>query len=350
MPRILGVSTALPRYEVSQEMARLACEKVYRDREDLRRLFRLFDHSGVRKRYTAFPVEYYLSGRSFEERNADFIVQGSHLGLLALRTCLDRAGAKPEQIDHFFTVTTTGLATPSLDALLCLRARFRPETRRWPLFGLGCAGGAGGLIRAGEVLRARPKERAVVLSVELCGQVFSPRAANPVDVVGAALFGDGAAAALVAGDDAGSTKAPRILAAESVLFEDTQHLMGWRFTSDGMRLLLSKDVTAFIRERLKSAVDGFLARSGVAAREVDYWLLHPGGRKVIDAYGETFGLGEDALHWTKSTLANVGNLSSASVLFALSDLLAAERPAPGARALMVALGPGFGAEMLVLGW
>jgi alkylresorcinol/alkylpyrone synthase len=335
---------------MSQEMARSGFEKLHRDREELKPLLRLFDRSGVRKRHMAFPTEYYLSGKGFEERNNDYVVQGTHLGLQALETCLDRTRAKPAEIDHFFSVTTTGLATPSLDALLAARARLRPETRRWPLFGLGCAGGAGALLRAADVLRGRPRERALVLSVELCGQVFSLRAANPVDVVGTALFGDGAAAALVAGDDAGPPGGPRIRAAESVLFEDTQHLMGWRFTSDGMRLLLSKDVTAFIRERLKPAVDAFLGRAGVGAREIDYWLLHPGGRRVIEAYGETFGLGEDALHWTKSTLANVGNLSSASVLFVLSDLMACERPAPGARGLMIALGPGFGAEMLVLEW
>ncbi|HXX92296.1 MAG TPA: hypothetical protein VEN81_01600, partial [Planctomycetota bacterium] len=182
MSRLLSLSRALPPHRVTQAQARATCEKAFAGEPGLLRLLRVFDRSGVATRHLAFPPDYYLSRKSFEERNADYVEIGLGLGEKAARECLARAGVAAAQIDHFFFVTTTGLATPSLDALLAPRLGLRPGARRWPLFGLGCAGGAGALIRAREALA--PGERALVLSVELCGQIFSMRAVEPVDLVG----------------------------------------------------------------------------------------------------------------------------------------------------------------------
>ena len=363
MPRIAAAATALPPHVISQAEARAACERIYAGNPALLRLLRVFDHSGVETRHFAFPQEYYLSDRSFEQRNADFIEQGSLLAERAARTCLERAGLRADQVDHFFLVTTTGLATPSLDALVAPRLGLRPDARRWPLFGLGCAGGAGGIIRAGEILRAFPNERALVVAVELCGQVFSLRATNPTDLVGAALFGDGAAAVLIAGDEtpvppvpseaaSGSRveRGPKIHAARTVLFAESKHLMGWDFTSRGMRLVLSQEVTDLVRRRLRPVVEAFLSANGLSLRSITHWILHPGGRRIIEAYREAFACDDAALKWTRTSLARVGNLSSASVLFALTDVLESGRAREGDKGLMVALGPGFGAEMLVLAW
>ncbi len=346
MPSIAAAATALPPHVITQAQARAACEKVYAEKADLKRLLRVFDRSGVERRHFAFPAEYYLTERSFDRRNADFIEQGTALAEKAARACLDRAGVEGRQVDHLFVVTTTGLATPSLDALLAPRLGLGKQARRWPLFGLGCAGGAGGLLRAADLLRDRPGGRALVVSVELCGQVFSTRAAGATDVVGAALFGDGAAAVLVDGGAAG----PRVTASRTVLFEESKHLMGWDFTQDGMRLVLSREVTDLVRRRLRPVVEEFLDASGLALPDVAHWLLHPGGRKILEAYREAFGFDDRALQWTQGSLARVGNLSSASVLFELSDLLESGRARPGDKAVMVALGPGFAAEMLVLEW
>jgi alkylresorcinol/alkylpyrone synthase len=349
MPRVAACATALPPHGVSQEEAREICGRLYAGHPDLERLLAVFDRSGVARRYFAFPPDYYAAGHPFERRNADFVGQALGLAERAARACLEAAGTAPDQVDHLYLVTTTGLATPSLDALLVPRLGLRADVRRSPLFGLGCAGGAGGLIRAAEVLRSRPRQRALVVAAELCGQVFSPRALRPVDVVGTALFGDGAAAALVAGDDAAGT-GPRVLGSRSVLFDDTRDLMGWDFTGDGMRLLLSPAVAGLVRERLKGVVEAFLADQGLESKKVRYWVLHPGGRRILEAYEAAFGLGPEALLWTRQSLARVGNLSSASVLFILSDVLAGARPKPGETGVVCALGPGFAAELVALGW
>jgi alkylresorcinol/alkylpyrone synthase len=345
MASIAALATALPPHVVRQEEAVEIARRAYAGREDLLRLLRVFTRSGVEQRRSAFPPDYYLQERGFEERNRDFIEQGALLAEEAAKACLGKAGLRPGQIDHFYLVTTTGLATPSLDALLVPRLGLRSDVRRWPLFGLGCAGGAGALVRAADVLRGAPEEKALVVSVELCGQVFSPRATRPTDIVGAALFGDGAAAAVVA-----AAGGPRILATRTVLYDQTQHLMGWAFTSDGMRLILSKEVTDFVKERLKPVVEQFLKDSSMSQDKIAHWILHPGGRKILETYRDSFGLSDRMLQWTRGSLAKVGNLSSASVLFILSDLLESGRARTGDLGLLCALGPGFASELLLLGW
>ena len=267
----------------------------------------------------------------------------------AARACLERAGVAPGQIEHLILATTTGLATPSLDALLVPRLGLRADVRRWPLFGLGCAGGAGALIRADEVLRGHPDQRALVISVELCGQSFTPRATDPVDAVGGALFGDGAAAVLVAGEATGAS-GPQVVATGSVLFEDSKHIMGWRFTSDGMRLVLSPDVTELLRQKFRPVAEEFLAANGLRVADITHWVLHPGGRRIIEAYEEALGCLDGELSWTRGSLAKVGNLSSASVLFVLDEVLQSAAPKVGDRAFVAAPGPGFGVEMMVLRW
>jgi alkylresorcinol/alkylpyrone synthase len=345
MPSIAAVATALPPHVVSQDQAMEVARRVYAGREDLLRLLRVFATSGVQQRHMAFPPEYYRKERSFDERNRDFIEQSLVLSERAARACLEKAKLRPEQIDHLFLVTTTGLATPSLDALLVPRLGLRSDVRRSPIFGLGCAGGAGALIRAADVLRGAPGQRALVISVELCGQVLSTRATTPTDVIGVALFGDGAAAAVVA-----EGPGPRMLAARTLLYDRTEHLMGWAFTSDGMRLLLSKEVTDFVKERLKPVVLEFLDKQSLTMNHIAHWVLHPGGRKIIETYRDAFGLSERMLRWTAGSLARVGNLSSASVLFILSDLLDSGRAHPGDKGLLCALGPGFASELVLLGW
>jgi alkylresorcinol/alkylpyrone synthase len=346
MVSIASVATALPPHVVRQEEALEVARRVHAGRPELLRLLPLFTRSGVEQRHMAFPPEYYLQERSFEERNRDYVEQGLALAERASIAALKKAGLDPSRVDHLLVVTTTGLATPSLDAMLVRRLGLRSDVRRWPLFGLGCAGGAGALLRAADALRGAPKQHALVVAVEVCGQVFSSRGAAATDIVGAALFGDGAAAAVVRPQEAG----PRILASRTVLYEGTEHLMGWSFTSDGMRLRLSKEVTDFVKERLKPVVEAFLRDSSVTLDRIAHWILHPGGRKILETYQSAFGVSDRMLRWTRGSLAKVGNLSSASVLFILADLLDGGRPNPGDRGLMVALGPGFASELVLLGW
>jgi len=350
MATLTGIATALPPHVVPQDVVRQEFERLHAGRPDVARLLKLFSSCGVEKRHFTFPPEYYVSERSFDQRNADYIQEGVRLAERAARTCLEDARIRPDQVDHLIFVTTTGLATPSVDALLVRRLGLRADVRRFPLFGLGCAGGAGALVRANDVLRGRPKDRALVVALELCGQVFSTRASEPVDIVGTALFGDGAAAVVVSGDQAPGPPGPKIAGTRTVLFDGTEDLMGWRFTSDGMRLQLSERVTGFVRERLGPQVGSFLAEHGMPPDRLNFWVLHPGGRRIIEAYQDVFSLGGEALKWTRGSLANVGNLSSASVLFILADVATIGKPRGGDRGFLVALGPGFASEMLLLNW
>ncbi len=327
-------------------MARLG-----RGNRTVERLLSVFDHAGVTTRHFVHPPEWYTQTRSFEERNGEYLAHGLDLATRAGEDCLANAGVPPDQVDHIFFVTTTGLATPSLDARLTVRLGLPADVRRWPLFGLGCAGGAGALIRASDALSAAPRQRALIVSLELCSLVFSPGARTPTDVVGAALFGDGAAAVLMRGDElADGDTGPRIVASRSHLFKDAPDLMGWNFTSDGMRLVLAGTVPTFVAENMPTQVERFLVEHGVARSELTHYLLHPGGPKVMAAYRSALGVTDDQLWIARETMDHYGNLSSAAVLFMLHRLQTSGRAQPGEGGLLVALGPGFATEMLVLSW
>jgi alkylresorcinol/alkylpyrone synthase len=349
MPRIQAVATAVPPHRVEQSTARREMTRLCEDQPHLARLLPVFDRSGVESRHLLHPPAWYSSERTFDERNREYAVRGLELAEEAVLACLARAGVAPDEIDHLYFVTTTGLATPSLDALLVDRLHMRTDIRRSPLFGLGCAGGAGALVRAFDVLSSAPSQRALVVSVELCSLIFSTQAKTPTDLVGAALFGDGAAATLVGGDDVAETGIA-IDAVASQLFPDARHLMGWDFTSDGMRLVLSRDIPTYVGERVAPAVAAFTATRGKTATEITHHVLHPGGPKVMTTYRSAFALPESALRLPRACMREYGNLSSAAVLFMLSDLVSSGRPARGDTGLLLALGPGFAAEMLMLSW
>ena len=315
----------------------------------MERLLPVFDRAGVDTRYFVRPPKWYAEGQPFETRNAVYASSALELAEHAARVCLDRSGTSPDAIDHVYFVTTTGLMTPSLDARLATRLGLRSDIRRLPLFGLGCAAGAGALVRAADTLCAFPTHRALVVSVELCSLVFSPVARSATDLVGTALFGDGAAAAIVAGDET-SGDGPAILATRTHLFQEAPDLMGWNFTEDGMRLILSREVPAFVATGVAPVVNQFLDSQGLSLADFRHLILHPGGARVMATYRSVFGLDDDALENTRETMRRYGNQSSASVLFMLNDLVASGRPGPGDTGFMMALGPGFAAEMLTLEW
>ena len=333
MARLAAINTALPPFELSQLDARRCAEKVYAGRRDLLALLRIFDSCGVRTRRFSFPPAYYLEPRPFEVRNTDFVRKAVDLAADAARGALERSGVRPDRIDHLLVATTTGLATPSLDALLVPRLGLRSDVRRWPLFGLGCAGGVGAVGRASQLVDGR-RDIALVVAVEICGQVFSLEAKTAVDVLGSALFGDGAAAAVVTGSEG-------LLRPSSLLFENSADLMGWTFCADGFRLVLSEKIGPLLASRLREAADAALR--GETPR---FWALHPGGRRILEGYAEALGLSEEDLTWSRDSLARVGNTSSASALFVLADLW--PKTKPGDRVLLAAPGPGFGLESVLL--
>jgi alkylresorcinol/alkylpyrone synthase len=349
MPQILALASAVPPHRLDQSFARREMARLREGQPHLERLLPVFDRAGVETRHLVHAPEWYLEPRSFEERNHEYAARALELAEQAARQCLQQSGTAPDQIDHIYFVTTTGLATPSLDALLAGCLGLRVDVRRSPLFGLGCAGGAGALVRACDVLAAKPTERALVVSVELGSLIFSTQAQTPTDLVGVALFGDGAAAALVGGDDT-STRGIRVVGTHSRLFPDARHLMGWRFTSDGMRLILSRDIPSLVRERVAPVVNDFLGGVGMSITNITHHILHPGGPKVMATYRSAFGLSDEAVSIARDCMREYGNLSSAAVLVMLSDLVVSGRPERGDTGLLMGLGPGFAAEMLALSW
>jgi alkylresorcinol/alkylpyrone synthase len=350
MAHISAVATVLPPHTLTQEQILDILQDIYRGNSELARMLPVFKRAGVRRRHFSFSPEYYLSRKTFEERNCDFVAQALDLAERAATCCLRKAGVDPEQVDHVFLVTTTGLATPSLDALLVNRIGLRPDVRRSPLFGLGCAGGAGALGRAAEYVDGVGEARALVVSVELSGQIFNLEAQSAVNLVGVALFGDGCAAALLESGPHAEC-GPAVVASKSVLFPRTEHVMGWRFNSDGMQLQLSQEVADLVKGPFREAVEAFVSQCGATIADIAHWLLHPGGRKVLESYAEAFGLHSEDLRWSRRCLAEMGNLSSASVLFILDEFIGqGAPPRDKTKALLAALGPGFAAELLLLQW
>jgi alkylresorcinol/alkylpyrone synthase len=305
-------------------------------------------------RNLARPLEDYPGLVTFEQRNTAWLEAARELGAQAVRNAVAEAGLEARDIDHVFTVTTTGIATPSLDALLVNSLDLKPEVLRSPLFGLGCAGGAAGLARAADWLRAHPDRFAVLVSVELCSLTFQRDDLSIPNIIASGLFGDGAAAVILAGADriadGTAPHGPRITSSGAVFYPDTERVMGWDVIDTGFKVVLSASVPELIREHIGHDVDRFLATAGLGRSDLDHWIVHTGGPRVLEAFAAALDLPRDALARSWKSLAEVGNLSSASVLFVLADLLADPALEKEQRGLLAAMGPGFASEMLLLEW
>jgi alkylresorcinol/alkylpyrone synthase len=315
------------------------------------RLAEVHRKAQVGGRHLALPLAEYPALDSFQKSNDAFIRVGTDLGEAAIRAALARAGLAPRDVDQLWFVTVTGISTPSLDAKLANRLSLKPSVKRTPIFGLGCLAGAAGLARATDALRAFPGDVAVLLSVELCTLTLQRDDASVTNLVATGLFGDGAAAVVLAGGARADGRAgPRVLATRSVLYPDTEWVMGWDVVDTGFKVVLSAKVPEVIEARVGADVDAFLGEHGLRRDDVRHWVAHTGGPKVIEAFRRAVGLPPEALERSWRSLREVGNLSSASVLFVLGDLLEAGETRPGDLGLLAAMGPGFSAELLLLRW
>jgi alkylresorcinol/alkylpyrone synthase len=356
------VATALPPHQLPQSELRAVAEAVLAGNPAQADVLDVFDHGRIDSRALAMPIPWYLEPHGCADRNQAFAEVGLSLVEQAARGAVANAGIRDADVDAIVLVCTTGIATPSLDARLCNVMDLRPDVLRLPVWGLGCAGGTGGLNRAADLARARLASRVLLVALELCSLSFDVAKAlgtapapgdgphQPPDkksIVAASLFADGAAACIVAGDEAPPGPLQHI-AGRSHLFPDTERVMGWDVLDHNLEVVLSPRIPEIIRQHMAGLAAPFVEECLGKLGRPDEWVLHPGGARVIDAYAEALGLAPADLRWTEGALRQHGNMSSPTVLFALKDAMDHGRPRPGQTALLAALGPGFASEMALV--
>ncbi|WP_155356611.1 type III polyketide synthase [Acrocarpospora macrocephala] len=348
MSRIAAVYGAVPpnRYpqaEITDAVARM-CPGA-----DRRVLDRLHRSAKVQHRHLAMPLADYEKLSGFGMANDVFIEAALDLGAEAVLGGLAEAGLTARDVDMIMFTSVTGIAAPSIEARLAGRLGLRPDVKRVPVFGLGCVAGAAGIARLHDYLRGWPEHVAVLLSVELCSLTLQRGDTSAANLVAGALFGDGAAAVVAVGGARAERSHATVVATRSHLYPGSEHVMGWDVTDTGFRIVLDAGVPDVARRYLGDDVRGFLADHGLTIEDVSAWVCHPGGPKVLEAVGETLDLKPGALDVTWRSLAGVGNLSSSSVLHVLRDTIAL-RPPPGTPGLLIAMGPGFCSELVLLTW
>jgi len=346
IPRLAALATAVPAYPLDQEAVAERVKRLSAGASHFDHLLPVFANSGIRRRYASVPLDWFDEPHGWPERNGLYLDTAVELLDTAAGRVLDRAGLPATDIGAIVVVSTTGIATPSLDALLMERLRLPRNVQRLPIFGLGCAGGAIGLARAATMAAAMPDKAVLFLVVELCSLSFRRDNPSKSDIVASALFGDGAAAALLR---CGS-KGPAIAAGGEHTWPGSLNVMGWDVVDDGLKPIFSRDIPRLVAAELRPVARDFLGRHGLALADIDRFVCHPGGPKVIEACEEAFILPPGTLDAERAVLRDFGNMSAASVLFVLERVLARANAnnERWERALMTAFGPGFTAGFVLL--
>jgi predicted naringenin-chalcone synthase len=314
------------------------------------RLLAVYDTAGVARRGSVLPIEEVFRPRGFEAKNDLYVRAACDAGISLARAALQAAELAPAEISLIVSVSCTGFMIPAVDAYVADALCLGPRLARLPITESGCAGGVVGLARALDHLAAHPERAALVLALEFSSLTFQQWDRSPANVVSAAIFGDGGAACVLVGRDhprARGRALLRALASESVFFPRSTHLMGFRLRNQGLQIVLDKGLSPFVKQVAAKTVDGFLAERGLVRGDIRHFVLHPGGRRIIDVMAAELGLSREALSATANVLAEHGNMSSVTVLFVLAELLQRGAPRPAELGLVAAFGPGFGAELLL---
>src|ERR1700744_6188981 len=355
MTRIVAVRSAFPGHRYPQADITAQIAEVSGLRPAQRALLeRLHANAGVEFRHTVLPLPDYGSLHGVEPVNDAYIRTATELGEQALRRALAQAGLAGADLDLLIVTSVTGVAVPSLDARLMPRLGLRGDIRRLPIFGLGCVAGAAALGRLNDSLLGWPGHTAALLAVELCSLNWPTSGITPADMVASGLFGDGALALIARGSQAdaapGLGSGPRVIASRSAVYPDSGDALGWRLSGDCFRIVLTTELPAVVERGPADSVTEFLAEHDLTIDDIGSWICHPGGPKVIDAVQRALKLPDDAVATSRRSLAEVGNMSSASVLHILEMISDTERPPPGSPGVMIGLGPGVSAELVLLRW
>ena len=348
--KIISAASAFPPHYFTQDELLAPLQLHWSGRlQNPNMLGRLFANTGVSGRHLALPLLEYYGLQTWGDSNRAWAKTAEELGVRSLGCAMQRAGIPAEKLGALLFMSITGITSPSVDARLINRLGLPRGIRRMPVFGLGCVGGAAGISRAADFVRAYPDQVAALVSVETCSLTLQRDDVSIANLISAGLFGDGAAAVLVAGDEC-DAPGPTILATQSTFYPDTEDVMGWDISEKGFRIVLSPGVPDVVRQHLGGDVDRLLAGASLSRKDVGSWIMHTGGPKVLEATAAALGVGRNALSVSWDCLSRMGNLSSASVLVVLEEFMMKFRPNPGTYSVLGAMGPGFCSELILLRW
>lgn len=360
MAFIVSVAEALPSHILRQDEVTQFAKDLFSDSfNDIERLLKVFDNGEIEKRHFVKGLEWFKTEKSFQERNDTYIECAVELGVEAITNCLTnndflKSAVPIEEIEAIFCISSSGIATPSIEARIMNRLPFSKHTKRIPIWGLGCAGGASGLSRAYEYCLAFPHANILVLSIELCSLTFQRNDRTKSNLIGTSLFADGVACALLSGNQVDRLafqklrSSPEITAIQSTLLPNSLDVMGWQVKDDGLFVIFSKDIPSIIESWLKPNVTEFLQKNDISMKEITHFIAHPGGKKVIDAYLQSLKIDEKMTAISLNVLKEFGNMSSATILYVLKRFMALGKS--GEYGLCTALGPGFSSELLLMKW
>ena len=347
MPFIAATSKIdLPYKTDQQEAKKQAMEMFSENFPEAGRLIFAFDNTEIIYRNFCKPLCYYTKPNTFEERNNEYIRTSLEYSAKAIEDCIIKANINKEDITDILFVSTTGLATPSMDALIINKLRLNPHINRIPMFGLGCGGGVSGMAKAKMAARANPDAVVLLVAVELCSLTLIKSDYSKSNFIGSSLFSDGIAASIIKGDNHKGNNQVKYVASSSKLYYDSLEVMGWEFQDTGFKVLFSKDIPAFINEHIYQDITEFLSKHNLELSDIKNFIFHPGGKKVLDAYTDALGVEGDFMQKTREVMNNYGNMSSATVLYVLDKFM--EEGFEDGYGLMLAMGPGFSSEMVLL--
>lgn len=339
---IAAVATAVPEHVLDQnEVVERSREIFAPDVPGFERFTDAYRNAAIETRHSCVPIDWYAQAHPFSERNDLYIEHAIDLLSRVSQDLFDQAGITAADVDAIVVASTTGVATPSLDALLLERLPFRRDVQRLPVFGLGCAGGVSGLARAAQMAMSRPDSCVLYLVVELCGLTFRVNDTSKSNIIATALFGDGAAGALLGC----KLEGPSVAGWGEHTWEDSLDVMGWEVGDDGLGVLFSRDIPHLVRTRLREPAYAFLQGHGLGPQDITRHACHPGGAKVLDALEEVYGLPSGDLKAARDILRRFGNMSAATAMFVLAETMREGTPGNW---LMSAMGPGFTASFALL--